>query len=359
MRNLKWTPEFCFEEDPPVVPIWVALYDLPIEYMHLEVIYSMATALGQPLKVDTPTLNLTRPSVARFCVEVDLTKDLQKSVKIGKKGRKHEQQFTFEHIPSYCIKCSKIGHKDSECRVGTPSPQSNDVEVPLVKKKGMKLAPSKSKVILKGGSHKPDLKVSILQMDPLIAKGVEMEVLELQAPKSQPAETLEVPQHAETLARTTPVAEAIDPRPNKFSVLQELDDEETDLVGDKEDAEEIIVTEEIDHANAINSVQLVDNPGENSKGLNDQTISDVHGNQKMSHRVARRFPDDSFDFQIQDEDDGVDGGGSWSEGDKDDTFFTKNEQGNSIVKKKRGRKTKEEKAKELEGAELRRSHRLQ
>ncbi|CAI9117270.1 OLC1v1018626C1 [Oldenlandia corymbosa var. corymbosa] len=136
-------------------------------------------------------------------------------------------------------------------------------------------------------------------MDPLIAKGVEIEVLESQAPKSQPAETLEVQQHAKTLAHTTPVAEAIDmrriestsglstkekelilvdlqPSPekiaeeslvpnlpqsaNKFSVLQEQDDEETDLVGDKEDAEEIIVTEEIDHANAINSVQLVDNP---------------------------------------------------------------------------------------------------
>ncbi|CAI9117571.1 OLC1v1018976C1 [Oldenlandia corymbosa var. corymbosa] len=120
MRMLKWKPGFRFEEDPPVVPICVAVYDLPIEFMHPEVIYSMAIALGQPLKVDTPTMNMTRPSMARFCVEVDLTKELPKSVKIGKKGRKHEQIFTFEHIPSYCLKCSQIGHKEADCRVWKP-----------------------------------------------------------------------------------------------------------------------------------------------------------------------------------------------------------------------------------------------
>ncbi|CAI9102756.1 OLC1v1001076C1 [Oldenlandia corymbosa var. corymbosa] len=130
MRILKWTPGFRFEEDPQVVPIWVSFFDLPIEYMHPEVIYSMATALGQPLKVDTPTLNMTRPSVARFCVEVDLTKELVKSVKIGKKGRKHEQFFTFEHVPFYCRKCCKIEHKESDCRMGKPS-QKNPLESPV------------------------------------------------------------------------------------------------------------------------------------------------------------------------------------------------------------------------------------
>ncbi|CAI9112486.1 OLC1v1012943C1 [Oldenlandia corymbosa var. corymbosa] len=88
MRILKWKPGFKFQEYPSVMPIWVSLYDLPIEFMHPEVIFSMEMALGKPLKVDAPTLNMTRPSVARFCVEIDLTKELPKSVKIGKKGRK-------------------------------------------------------------------------------------------------------------------------------------------------------------------------------------------------------------------------------------------------------------------------------
>ncbi|CAI9109381.1 OLC1v1009194C1 [Oldenlandia corymbosa var. corymbosa] len=190
MRILKLTPGFRFEEDPPVVPIWVSLYDLPIEFMHPEVIYSMATSLGQPLKVDTPTLNMTSPFVVRFCVEVDLTKDLPKSVRVGKKGRKHEQLFTFEHVPSYCVKCSKIGHKDSECRIGKSILRSDDVEPSLGKKKGIKLAPSKPKLALKRGNEKHGLDVDTLNLNPLIAKGIELVARESSGPSSPPAETL-------------------------------------------------------------------------------------------------------------------------------------------------------------------------
>ncbi|CAI9094461.1 OLC1v1030206C1 [Oldenlandia corymbosa var. corymbosa] len=78
----------------------------------------MATAIGKPLKVDAPTLNMTWPSVARFCVEVDLTKEFPKSVKVGKKGKKHDQIFTYEPIPAYCTKCNKIGHKKEDCWAG-------------------------------------------------------------------------------------------------------------------------------------------------------------------------------------------------------------------------------------------------
>ncbi|CAI9099540.1 OLC1v1036380C1 [Oldenlandia corymbosa var. corymbosa] len=115
---LKWTLGFKYEEDPPIVLIWVSLYDLSVKYLNPEVIFSIATAIGKPLKVDAPTLNMTRPSVARFCVEADLMKELPKLIRIGKKGRKHEQYFTYEHIPSYCSKCSKIGHKREDCKKG-------------------------------------------------------------------------------------------------------------------------------------------------------------------------------------------------------------------------------------------------
>ncbi|CAI9094743.1 OLC1v1030530C1 [Oldenlandia corymbosa var. corymbosa] len=81
LRILKWRQGFRFEEDLPIVPIWVSLFDLPIEFLNPEVIFSMATAMGKPLKVYSLTLNMTRSSVARFCVEVDLTKELPKSVK--------------------------------------------------------------------------------------------------------------------------------------------------------------------------------------------------------------------------------------------------------------------------------------
>ncbi|CAI9089808.1 OLC1v1024448C1 [Oldenlandia corymbosa var. corymbosa] len=122
-------------------------------------------------------MNMTRPSVARFCVVVDLTKELPKYVKIGKKGRKQEQIFTFEQIPSYCLKCSKIRHKEADCRVGKPSQpkMDGDTNVALVsKKKGIKIKAAKPKWPLKGGDSKKDaLEVEILQMNPLIVKGFE------------------------------------------------------------------------------------------------------------------------------------------------------------------------------------------
>ncbi|CAI9115308.1 OLC1v1016174C1 [Oldenlandia corymbosa var. corymbosa] len=140
MRILKWRPGFKYEEDPPIVPIWVSLFGLPIEILNLEVIFSMATAIRKPLKVDAPMVNMMKPSVACFCVEVDITKDFPKSVKVGKKGKKHDQIFTDEHIPDYCSKCCKIGHKKEDCRIGKPNPlvkkgQDHD-GVDVSKKKG-------------------------------------------------------------------------------------------------------------------------------------------------------------------------------------------------------------------------------
>ncbi|CAI9103059.1 OLC1v1001487C1 [Oldenlandia corymbosa var. corymbosa] len=170
MRILKWKLGFCFEEDPPVVPIWVSLSDFPIEYMHPEVIFSMATTLGKPLKVDTPTLNMTRPSVAQFCVKVDLTKELPKSVKIGKKGQE-------KHPPR---------KKDD----GKKHEEKHDD--PVHKKKGLKIAQTKPKWLFKGSEGKsksPNLQVEIVKDYPLIVKATE----------KQPSKQQSLPE-AETLA---------------------------------------------------------------------------------------------------------------------------------------------------------------
>ncbi|CAI9115322.1 OLC1v1016196C1 [Oldenlandia corymbosa var. corymbosa] len=180
-------------------PIWVSLCDLPVEYMHPEGLYSIARAIGKSLKVDTLTLNMLRPSVARLCVEVDLTKDFPRSVKIVKKGKKHEQQFTYEHIPSYCSKCCKIGHKEEDCRIGKPHLQkesSRKDAIPVIKSKGVKQALKMREDVDKSGFD-----VQILQSNPL--KGVESQYLRMQKSESVPSQAAKtlVPHHpAKTLA---------------------------------------------------------------------------------------------------------------------------------------------------------------
>ncbi|CAI9089806.1 OLC1v1024446C1 [Oldenlandia corymbosa var. corymbosa] len=97
---------------------FASLFHKPLESKFVETLFYIATVTRKPFQVDTPTLNLTRLSVARFCVEANLTKELPKSIKIGKRGKKHEQSLTYEYVPSFCSKCKKIGHKKEECRQG-------------------------------------------------------------------------------------------------------------------------------------------------------------------------------------------------------------------------------------------------
>ncbi|CAI9100230.1 OLC1v1037181C1 [Oldenlandia corymbosa var. corymbosa] len=84
--------------------------------------------------MDAPTLNMTRPSVAHFYVEVDLTKELPKSVKVEeKKGKKNDQLFTYEHVPDYCSNCSKIGYRKEECHAGILKPMEKKNKAPAQK----------------------------------------------------------------------------------------------------------------------------------------------------------------------------------------------------------------------------------
>ncbi|CAI9114942.1 OLC1v1015767C1 [Oldenlandia corymbosa var. corymbosa] len=261
MRILKWTSGFRFEEDPPVVPIWVSLFDLLIEYMHPEVI----SALGQPLKVDTPTLNMTRPSVARFCVEVDLTKELVKSVKIGKKGRKHEQFFTFEHVPFYCQKCCKIGHKEFVCRMGKPS-QKNPEDV-AAKEDGTRAKQKGIKIPLSTGILAPQLPAetlapqspaeTLMLCEPSTSSGLSVHdkaliLVDLQE-SPVPNVTKIVTEKMTTTPTGSPKLITVVQPSNPFSVLRNLGDDAA-LIEDSEE-DEVVFAEE---TTAPNQQQLQD-----------------------------------------------------------------------------------------------------
>lgn len=63
------------------------------------------------MKIDEPTANLSRPSIARICVEVDLLKDLLIKIWIGTGvGKGFWQSVLCENLPPYCSYCKKIGH---------------------------------------------------------------------------------------------------------------------------------------------------------------------------------------------------------------------------------------------------------
>lgn len=116
MRVFKWTPEFRPDLETPIVPIWITFEGLPIYLHDKHALFSIANLIGTPLKVDSSTLLLNRPSVARVCIELDVSKDLPRTVWINNGSRGgFAQPVSYENLPSYCIRCKRFGHDLETC----------------------------------------------------------------------------------------------------------------------------------------------------------------------------------------------------------------------------------------------------
>ncbi|KAL6576889.1 hypothetical protein OROMI_011165 [Orobanche minor] len=82
MRMFHWDPFFNFKEEPAVVPLWVKIHALPPQWFDLRSLKTIASSVGEFLKVDEPTHNRSRLSFARVCVEVNLKNHLPKKINL-------------------------------------------------------------------------------------------------------------------------------------------------------------------------------------------------------------------------------------------------------------------------------------
>ncbi|WMV10147.1 hypothetical protein MTR67_003532 [Solanum verrucosum] len=67
----KWTPSFSPMEETSIAMAWISFPSLPCQYFARNALFSMASAVGQPLDVDRATNDKTRPSTARGDREAD------------------------------------------------------------------------------------------------------------------------------------------------------------------------------------------------------------------------------------------------------------------------------------------------
>ncbi|KAG6534066.1 hypothetical protein ZIOFF_007947 [Zingiber officinale] len=74
LRIFKWTPYFSYTAESSVVPVWIRFPDLPIHMFSKATLFSAASIIGKPIKIDEATADCSRLSVARVCVEIDLVK---------------------------------------------------------------------------------------------------------------------------------------------------------------------------------------------------------------------------------------------------------------------------------------------
>lgn len=93
MCILKWSHLFDINPESPIVSFCISLPHLRFHLMNHHIIFVVGSIFGRPLQIDQATASLTRLSVARVSVELDVTKFflrksglVQKNVVIFKSG---------------------------------------------------------------------------------------------------------------------------------------------------------------------------------------------------------------------------------------------------------------------------------
>ncbi|KAL2228171.1 UNVERIFIED_CONTAM: hypothetical protein Sindi_1796800 [Sesamum indicum] len=102
MRIFKWTPTFTPSQESSIVPVW-------------EVLFTVASMIGTPLQIDDATLNQSKLSKARACIELDLLEPRLEDFQIQICGATIVQRIEYEDIPNFYSLCKHVGHRDSDC----------------------------------------------------------------------------------------------------------------------------------------------------------------------------------------------------------------------------------------------------
>ncbi|KAK4383740.1 hypothetical protein Sango_2747900 [Sesamum angolense] len=92
MRVFKWTLDFDPQIESPIAPVWIHLPGLPVHLFEKNALFTLATKIRKPLRMDEPTADLSRPDLARVCVEIDVTSPKVQAVHLQIEGKTYRQQ---------------------------------------------------------------------------------------------------------------------------------------------------------------------------------------------------------------------------------------------------------------------------
>ena len=72
MMISKWMMDFMINQESSIAPVWVSLPGLPLPLFEKKYLLKIGSLLGRPLQVDSATLALKWPSMARLLIEMDV-----------------------------------------------------------------------------------------------------------------------------------------------------------------------------------------------------------------------------------------------------------------------------------------------
>ncbi|KAL9667547.1 hypothetical protein QQ045_001909 [Rhodiola kirilowii] len=139
-RLFRWTPDFSTRKENTRITAWVRLPNLPPELFNAGYIKQVVSSFAKFLDLDERTKTYSVPSMARVCVEVDVTKEIPTEVWLQlTESRGVWQSVVVESKLAYCVKCRLHGHELSSCRKRRENRTGDEV-------KAMTIVPKKDDV---------------------------------------------------------------------------------------------------------------------------------------------------------------------------------------------------------------------
>ena len=106
----------------PKIPVWIQMYNVPVELWTAEGLSYLASAVGEPLYANSLTELKRRLSFARICVLIDASKPIVKQFGVNLSDHDRDQdpvvsliRVSYQWIPPVCEHCKVFGHSSGKC----------------------------------------------------------------------------------------------------------------------------------------------------------------------------------------------------------------------------------------------------
>lgn len=110
----QWYPQMELEKvGLTKVPLWIQIFNIPLEYWNAQGLSYIASAVGRPLYADELTETNKRIRFASVCVEVEVDSLLPGSIELQfANGSSVDLVVKYPWKPLLCCKCKVFGHSD-------------------------------------------------------------------------------------------------------------------------------------------------------------------------------------------------------------------------------------------------------
>jgi len=113
-----WSPLFdASRERVDIIPIWVRLPALPLQFWEEEHFQSIGNLLGEFLESDKSYLDSKQRKMARILVKINVREGLGDEVDLAMGPFRHTQKIDYENVPFRCRRCHVYGHLVADCKL--------------------------------------------------------------------------------------------------------------------------------------------------------------------------------------------------------------------------------------------------